>query len=166
MREVKGYLALAEIHGGFFKEVLFGPPESGSDRYYHFPSNNFRTYSDITVARELKRHLSRKYNSSRVSVVHVDMKIGETREDVYDELNKEKNLVVIAFYDYATQLVGPYLDPEDRLPRIADTGCFLQDNGFKPFRSFKGAEYLEREIGRQHASRTTLATFKLRRLAK
>lgn len=161
MKAIKGVVCIAVIDRA---EVLFGKNmERGQGHYESLQSNGLTSFADYHEARVAADELRKRKDVCEVSVAILEMTLAETAREAF-AFRRKRSLVAVRQIPESreTILIGaPVGESFSRYPLY---GALLEENGLRPFTSFRPAMYTAQEEARQTQCPVSIATFKLKRL--
>lgn len=164
MRNVSGYVCIAQMEALYSFELLFGKKTSnGQLPYDTFETNNLTPYDKFREAVDARQYILQTREAVSVAPARIKMRISQAQVEL-PTLQKEKSLVVVMLVGEDKQLFGPCV--EGRRNAHPLPGASIGDNGFKTFNSLGEAEKLGRAITRQVQVPVQIATFNLEKLVR
>lgn len=174
MREVKGYVSVAEFRGTFNTLYFLHGKSSKGEAFESFSLNGMMPYSSLREARAGCEAVLKFHDAISTIPAKIRMEIAETPKEL-TRLEKESGLVVVMTEDGGGTKLHHLLGPAVKGKRDYGTipGAFLRDTNFTTYTREKGkrnpyerALYQAREVNRQAQNGAALAKFKLTRLEK
>lgn len=159
MREVDGYVFIADIPYEPRDSFIFGPYDKEGERLWeNFTTNGllaFATRQEAETAGSKRREIGLLTN---FRTAHIRMSIGMTPDEWIQLLRTGDSWVVISDIDYRQELRGKY---RDGCVPTAIPGGDLQMNGLRPLDNPDSVLHIRSECQRQFGVHSRIATFSL-----
>jgi len=158
-QQVVGFLCVVAPKGNTKMRIMFGQGE-GERQYGNFYGNGLKPYQTIEEAKIGQKQLSARPDFKSVVLAKISMEIFRGTE--IETLHKKKNLAVLIFASVRIRIIGRWIKNTPSAYPLY--GADIENNGFRPYRSFQEAFFSASEAQRQAGCSVALATFKFVRV--